>query len=170
MESWWENLDPVRKLDVCNCCNGLDVDGEKFVRTERSAIPGMLTGAELPSRPELARPADIELPIGEFVSLWIDSTKFNGSSRCSSSNAFPETQRRIVDQWPRRTATNTVNRSAYLNIKNRNSWKFQVFPGKLKFTTECKFARKCAASGLTYYGLDSVVWVKRIRKWRNGGR
>lgn len=59
----------MRKLDVCNCCNGLDVDGEKFVRTERSAIPGMLTGAELPSRPELARPADIELPIGEFVSL-----------------------------------------------------------------------------------------------------
>jgi len=40
-----------------------------LVRTERSAMPGILTGAELPSRPELARPADIELPIGEFVSL-----------------------------------------------------------------------------------------------------
>lgn len=92
MESWWENLDPVRK-PACNCWSGLDVDGEKLVRTERSAMPGILTGAELPSRPELARPADIELPIGEFVSLWIESTKFNGSSKCNSSNAFPEKKR-----------------------------------------------------------------------------
>lgn len=45
------------------------MDGEKFDNTERSAIPGMLTGAELPSNPELARPADIELLMGEFVSL-----------------------------------------------------------------------------------------------------
>lgn len=58
----------MRKPAVCNG-SGLDVDGEKFVRTERSAMPGIFTGAELPSKPELARPADIELPIGEFVSL-----------------------------------------------------------------------------------------------------
>lgn len=51
------------------CCRGLDVDGEKFDSTERSAIPGILTGAELQNNPELASPADIELLIGEFVSL-----------------------------------------------------------------------------------------------------
>lgn len=90
IESWWENLDPVRKPAECKCWSGLDVDGEKLVRTERSVIPGILTGAELPNNPELARPADIELLIGELVSLWIDSTKFRGSSRCNSSNAFPK--------------------------------------------------------------------------------
>lgn len=90
IESWWENLDPVRKPVECRCWSGLDVDGEKFVRTERSFIPGILTGAELPNSPELARPADIELLIGELVSLWIDSTKFKGSSKCNSSNALPK--------------------------------------------------------------------------------
>lgn len=49
----------------------------------------MLTGAELPNKPELANPADIELLIGELVSLWMESTKFKGSSKCNSSNAFP---------------------------------------------------------------------------------
>lgn len=69
MESWCENLDPVKKPADCNCCKGLEVDGEKLLSTDRSAIPGILTGAELPRRPELASPADIELLIGEFVSL-----------------------------------------------------------------------------------------------------
>lgn len=96
IESWWENLDPVRKLVECKCWSGLDVDGEKFVSTERSFIPGILTGAELPNSPELARPADIELLIGELVSLWIDSTKFRGSSRCNSSNAFPKKKNEIM--------------------------------------------------------------------------
>lgn len=78
-------------------------------------MPGMLTGAELPSRPELARPADIELlpnePIvGEFVSLWIESTKFNGSSKCNSSNAFPKRDQTSVKVY---TNTNMVYLIAY---------------------------------------------------------
>lgn len=69
--------------------SGLEVEGEKFDRTERSVIPGMLTGAELHSSPELAKPAEIELLMGELVSLCIESTKPSGSSRCKSSNALP---------------------------------------------------------------------------------
>ena len=79
----------MRKPDDCKCCSGLDVEGEKFVKTERSVMPGILTGAELPSNPELAKPADIELLIGEFDSR-IESTRPNASSNRSSSNAFPE--------------------------------------------------------------------------------
>lgn len=80
----------MRKPADCNCCRGLEVDGEKLLSTDRSLILGMFTGAELPSKPELASPADIELLIGELVSLCIESTKLNGSSRCMSSNALPE--------------------------------------------------------------------------------
>ena len=79
-----------KPLTDCKGCRGLDVDGEKFERTERSAIPGIFTGAELQRSPELAKPADIELLIGEFDSLCIESTKPSGSSKCKSSKAFPE--------------------------------------------------------------------------------
>lgn len=96
MESWCENLCPVRKPADCNCWRGLEVDGEKFVKTDRSVIPGIFTGAELPSNPELAKPADIELLIGELVSLWIASTKFSESSKCNSSNAFPTKRKKKI--------------------------------------------------------------------------
>lgn len=59
----------MRNPADCRCCKGLDVEGEKFESTDLSDIPGILTGAELPSNPELARPAEIELEIGELVSL-----------------------------------------------------------------------------------------------------
>lgn len=55
-------------------------------------MPGIFTGAELQSSPELAKPADIELLIGEFVSLCNESTKPSGSSKCKSSKAFPKTE------------------------------------------------------------------------------
>jgi hypothetical protein len=77
-------------------CRGLDVDGEKLERTERSAIPGIFTGAELHSNPELAKLADIELLIGEFVSLCMESTKPSGSSRCKSSKALPRKEPNLL--------------------------------------------------------------------------
>jgi len=52
-ESWCENRAADRNPD-CNCCNGDDVEGEKLlpkVFLSLRALPGMLTGAELPSIP-----------------------------------------------------------------------------------------------------------------------
>lgn len=160
MESWWENLDPVRK-PVCNCCKGLDVDGEKFVRTERSAMPGIFTGAELPSKPELARPADIELLIGEFVSLWIESTKFNESSRCNSSNAFPakENDQTLILCWAMHDAKTLRRHSStityLLQIQpcrlSKTNWKavkqWLLMNDYLKFHSNCTQYRGSVSVG-----------------------
>lgn len=89
--SGWEKRAAERKLD-CRCWSGLFVVGEKEPRPAR-AEPGMLTGAELPSRPEEANPTDIELlTVGEPVSSSRsrDAAILKGSSKCKSSRAFPE--------------------------------------------------------------------------------
>nr|CAD7594905.1 unnamed protein product [Timema genevievae] len=48
-----ENLDVERNPD-CNCCSGDEVDGEKLpsVFLSFKELPGMFTGAELPSKPD----------------------------------------------------------------------------------------------------------------------
>jgi hypothetical protein len=52
-ESWCENRAADRNPD-CNCCNGDELEGEKLlpkVFLSLRALPGMFTGAELPSIP-----------------------------------------------------------------------------------------------------------------------
>ena len=69
----------------CKGWSGLEADGEKLPKTDLSDIPGIFTGAELQSIP-----AEIELPMGEVLSLCSESTKPKGSSKLNSSSAVPK--------------------------------------------------------------------------------
>lgn len=89
MCSDWENLAAERKLPW-SCWRGLLLVGLNPPRPVL-ADPGMLTGAELPSRPDEASPTDIEfVTVGDSDSRSLSRPdKFNGSSKLNSSKALP---------------------------------------------------------------------------------